>query len=300
MMRGLSNILPEEAGMAEDNQREGALKKSKIRKISGILVTVVLLVLFFCSPIFPLVRSLAVMGVYDAIHDRNSLMRQENISLHIPGGLATSQTDWYPFVMTYVADQAYEVYSGEPGSKLTILYNFPAFSMQAGCSRLYDAKSPYYNSFYGAYLVRDDSNTALAEGLGAAEEAARIAQFDFFRLVLRDFGLAPSAQVFEFQVTEEEEDVSFLGYDGWVRLIADLTVNGCAHERGEFVTSYLQYGAPGFSLEGEAFAPVAMKGLIYARYFPEWDAGVYFYVMGGEDIYLEGEKLLQGSVLTKE
>jgi hypothetical protein len=263
-------------------------------------VTGVILVIFFLSPVFPLVRSLAVMGVYDAIHDRNSLMHQENIKLHIPGGLSTPQTDWYPFVMTYVADQAYEVYSGEPGSKLTILYNFPAFSLGAGCSRLYDEESPYYNSFYGAYLVRDGSNAALAEGLGAAAEAARIAQFDFFRLVLGDFGLTFSEQVFEFQVAEEEEDVSFLGYDGWIRLTADLTVNGCAHEKGEFVTSYLQYGAPGFPLEGEAFAPVAMKGLIYARYFPEWDAGVYFYVMGGEEIYLEGEKLLRGSVLTKE
>jgi hypothetical protein len=278
----------------------GALKKSKVRKRVWLLIIAVLVIVFIASPLFPFVRSMVVMGVYDAINEKKSLMREENIRLHIPGGLSTWKSDWYPFVMTFVADRAYEVYSGEDNAKLTILYNFPAFSMTAGCSLLYDTESPYYNSFYGAYLVRDVSNEALAKGEGVAEEAARIARFDFFRLVLGDFGLAPSAQVFDFQVTKEEKDISFLGYEGWVRLTADLKVNGSAHERGEFVTSYLQYGAPEFAFEGQAFAPVSMKGLIYARYFQEWDAGVYFYVMGGEDIYLEGEKLLQGSTLTNK
>jgi hypothetical protein len=276
------------------------LKERNIRKRVWLLIIAVLVILFFVSPLFPFIRSMVVMGVYDAINEKKSLMEKEDIKLHIPGGLTTWKSDWYPFVMTFVADQAYEVYSGEEDAKLTILYNFPAFSMTAGCSRLYDTGSPYYNSFYGAYLVRDSSNEALAKEQGVAEEAARIARFDFFRLVLGDFGLAPSAQVFDFQVRSEEKDINFLGYDGWVRLTADLRVNGSAHEKDEFVTSYLQYGAPEFAFEGQAFAPVDMKGLIYARYFQEWDAGVYFYVMGGEDIYLEGEKLLQGSTLSNK
>jgi hypothetical protein len=148
--------------------------------------------------------------------------------------------------------------------------------------------------------VRDSSNEALAKGEIPADQAARIARFDFFRLVLGDFGLSTSQEVFDFQVTEVQEDVSFLGYEGWVRLTADMTVNGSIHEKGAFVRSYLQYGAPGFPLEGEAFAPVDRKGLIYARYFPEWDAGVYFYVMGGEEIYSSCDKLLQESTLSNE
>ena len=40
---------------------------------------------------------------------------------------------------------------------LAKLYNFPAFDLRwgKGCSRLYDPTSPYYNAFYGAYLVTD-------------------------------------------------------------------------------------------------------------------------------------------------
>jgi hypothetical protein len=264
------------------------------------MLAAALVLLFLCSPFFPFFRSLAVMGVYDQMNKQTSLLKEEGIRLHIPGGWSTPQTDWYPFVMTFTADQAYESYTGEPDAKLTILYNFPAFSFKEGASRLYDTASPYYNSFYGAYLVRDHSNEDLAKSMVPVKTAANIARFDFFRLVLGDFGLQSSEEVFEFQVTEEETDVSFLGYEGWTRLKADLVVNGSAHQADHFVTSYLQYGEPGFPFAGEAFAPTAMKGLIYARYFPEWDVGIYFYVMGGEDICRQcEEELLSKSTLSQ-
>lgn len=66
--------------------------------------------------------------------------------------------------MTFTADAAYAAYTGQPDARLTILYNFPAFDLSRGCSRLYDPNSPYYNGFYGAYLVRDGSNAAWPAG----------------------------------------------------------------------------------------------------------------------------------------
>ena len=128
------------------------------KKFAIILAVGLCLILFVLSPVFPFVRSLAVMSVYSGIHRQESLMKQEGIRLKIPGGLSTGEADWYPFVMTFNASEPFQRFIQDPSVKLTILYNFPAFSMKKGCSRLFDTASPYYNSFYGAYLVqREDS-----------------------------------------------------------------------------------------------------------------------------------------------
>lgn len=249
-----------------------------------LAVAAACVVVFVLSPLFPFVRSLAVMGVYSKVHERQSLLAEESIDLRIPGGLSTTEADWYPFPMTFVADGAYAAWTGQPDARLTILYNFPAFDYAKGCSRLYDPDSPYYNGFYGAYLVRDASNAALAAGAPDEDAVAGIAAFDFFTLVLGDFGLTPEGRVFDFTVTGRESGVTFAGHGGWTRIEADFTVNGAAHNRRDGVLSYLQYGAPTFPPAAE-FAPVDMHGIVCGRYFPEWDVGVYFYVMGtSEDV----------------
>ena len=259
-------------------------------------------VVFVLSPLFPFVRSLAVMGIYSKYNQGHSLLAEENIRLHIPGGLSTPEADWYPFVMTFAADSAYAAYTGQPDARLTILYNFPSFDYARGCSRLYDPASPYYNAFYGAYLVRDKGNAALAAGAPEEGAVASIAAFDFFTLVLVDFGLGAADRVFDFTVTRWEQDVTFAGYSGWTRAEAVFTVNGCAHNPREGVRSYLQYGAPGFGPVAAEFAPVEMHGLVLGRYFPEWDAGVYFYVMGASAELCRSceEQILSKSILEAE
>lgn len=254
------------------------------KRILLILVSAAGILLIACLPPFAFVRSLAVMSVYSHIHEKQSIMKEQGIDLHIPGGLMTREADWYPFVMTFQADEAYRSYSGEEDARLTILYNFPSFSMTKGCSRLYDTASPYYNGFYGAYLIKDSSNTGLAQGRLDEELAASIARFDFFWLVLGDFGLPPNKQVFDFEVTDRQENVTFAGQEGFTRIAADIFVNGSAHNKRKGVMSYLQYGSPGFgSISAEEeFAPVRLSGLIYGKYFKEWDTGIYFYVMGSE------------------
>lgn len=257
------------------------MKKTKRKKCTRILAAgFVVLVLFRLSPLFPFVQSLLVMGVYSAMHTQESLMAEEGIRLHIPGGLSTREADWYPFVMTYVANADYARYVGEPDAKLTILYNFPSFSHTKGCSRLFDQTSAYYNGFYGAYFLRDSSNMALADGRLDENVAANIAKFDFFHLVLGDFGLKPKDQIFDFTIDRRNEHVPYAGYDGWTQLQATITVNGSAHQARHGVTSYLQYGKPNFEPPEQDFAPVSISAIIYGRYFPEWDVGVYFYVMG--------------------
>lgn len=248
------------------------------------LAAAVSILLIACLPYFAFLRSLAVMSIYSHIHEKQSIMEEQGIDLHIPGGLTTREADWYPFVMTFQADEAYRSYTGEKDARLTILYNFPAFSLSKGCSRLYDTESPYYNGFYGAYLVKDSNNAGQAQGSLDEKLAASIARFDFFWLVLGDFGLPEEKQVFDFKVTDRQENVTFAGHEGFTKMAADVLVNGSAHNKRKGVMSYLQYGSPGFGdiTEEEEFAPVRLSGLIYGKYFDEWDTGIYFYAMGSE------------------
>ncbi|MEA4895521.1 MAG: hypothetical protein VB064_09695 [Oscillospiraceae bacterium] len=253
------------------------MDKRKKRRIIILACTAALLVSFAASPVFPYARSLAVMKAYSSHCAKDSLMDERDIELFIPSG-----GGWYPYVMTYEADEDFSSYTGLPGTKLAILYNFPAFSLKKGCSRLFDESSAYYGSFYGAYLV----SRADGEPYGFSSDAREIdekavsliARFDIFTLVLDDFGLSADKRIFECTPVSEQTNISFLGYDGWTRVSSNLKVNGMNHEKNGFVQSYLQYGSPNFPVSSD-FSPVEMKSIVYARYFPEWNASVCFYVM---------------------
>lgn len=268
--------------------------KNRLLIIASILL---LAALFFISPFYPFIRSLAVMGIYNKIQEQDSLIREEGIHLDIPGGLITGKADWYPFTLTFTANELYAKYIGETDTKLTILYNFPSFAYLKGCSRLYDPQSVYYNSFYGAYLVRDSSNVSLANGKLDADKVADIAKFDFFHLVLGEFGLQKEDESFDFMVTERQNGIELAGYPDWTRIISQITVNGSAHNKREGVTSYLQYGAPGFGIIEWEFEPVSMYGIVYGRYFPEWDTGIYFYILGDEQVCYDWEKEILPNII---
>lgn len=346
-------------------------KKAK-KRIAAVLAGLMILVLFLLSPFSHYPVSLAVMKVYSGMHEKESIMAQKGITLEIPGGGITKEKDWYPFVMTFndsagfrrfLAEQPAQAVIGKgdaagqtaaagqaassaatgdgtsatgradySGLELTILYNFPAFDLLAGCSRLYDTASPYYNGFYGAYLVAGQVNEAdgsrhpygfTAEGKLDTAATAQVPQFDFQKLVLGDMGIDRSQLVFDWALTGTEEGVDFAGGEGWTRADAVLTVNGVAHTKKEFHQSYLQYGPPGFAkgaaglegtgtgaadLEGAAnlegigtaaedFAPVDLSGRLYGKYMPEYDTSIFFYVLAKDPDVVEtcSEEILRRS-----
>lgn len=266
-----------------------------------LVVFMAALIIFIISPLYRYVLSLGVMSVYSGIHERESIMADKGIILEIPGGGETHETDWYPFVMTFNPGESFSRAAGDSSLELTILYNFGAFDLRKGCSRLYDRQSEYYNSFYGAYLVNrkaegneasGDSKTAPFgfdfEGHMDPEQTAIVPRFDFQHLVLGDFGIKTSEKVFEWTAETASEDVSYLGWDGWSCVDASLLVNGAAHTKKEFRQSYLQYGAPEYEVgDDEEFKPVAMRGRVYGRYFEEWDTSVFFYILTPEMETLE-------------
>lgn len=252
---------------------------------------------FALSPLAPYAKSLAAMKIYSHMNENKSLLTEKGIDISIPGGGATKETDWYPFVMTFNADTRFQSFVGDRDACLTIMYNFPAFDLLRGCSRIYDDKSPYYNGFYGAYAMDGDYGFK-PDGTFDTSKASLVPEFDMRRLVLEDLGMERSAGVFEWAINDVREDVSYVGFDGWTCIDADMQVNGTLHAKDEYLQNYIQYGAPKYPLDGASdFAPVDMKGRVYARYFEEWDVSIYFYIMVRNSEVLEAcdEEILSAS-----
>lgn len=221
------------------------------------------------------------MGIYSKLCEAEGIPEAYGFELEIPGGGKTFEDDWYPFVMTFNADNGFSRHVGVPDSRLTILYNFPAFSVSKGCSRLYDTESPYYSGFYGAYLVNLGNGEPYGvdeEGNVNPEEIATVSMYDYRTLVLSDFGLSYSDFKYDFSTEELSYNHEISGIEGWTRCSGKLVVPGCSHVKNGFVRSYLQYGPPEFECK-EPFAPVEMESIIYAKYFKEINTCIFLYIM---------------------
>ena len=239
---------------------------------------------------FPLLKAMAVMSVVSSREIRDGSLQGGAVDIDIPGGWHTLRSDWFPLMLTYDDDGLYRRVTGTDDTHLTVLYSFPAYDLRARCSRLYAPATDYYNSFYGAYLVSSDSGrpVGFSESGGSlavnTDELLQIPYIDYYYLVLSDFGLQQKDMIFECEVTEMTESLTYAGSDGWMRIDARLRVSGAAHEALDDVQSYYQYGAPGYDVP-EAFAPADMYGRIYGKYLPEQNVSVFFYVVAGsEDI----------------
>lgn len=275
------------------------LKKHRVGRVLALLL------LFCLSPLSRVFYSMAVMGVYSNMNKTESLLETEAITLSIPGGLSTLRSDWYPFVMTFTADGGFRRFTDDSSLSLTILYNFPAFSPIQGCSRLYDTDSPYYNSFYGAYLVKDADGVpyGFTEALDGtlypdADAIAEVPKYDFWQLVLAEFGLTGKNAVFDWNITDISEPLSYAGDEGFYRMDATLTVNGASHTYNGFTQSYLQYGKPNFPVT-EPLAPIPMYGRLYGKYLEEKGVSLFFYIVAtNEDVLEECDReLLSQSTL---
>lgn len=297
----------------DTNQERNSMKKRVLQQKTLRIVAkkrrfgraAALLLLFLLSPAANVFYSMAVMSVYSRMHEADSILTTEGITLSIPGGLSTPRSDWYPFVMTFCADSGFRRFTGNPSLSLTILYNFPAFSPLRGCSRLYDTESPYYNSFYGAYLVKDERGlpygfSEAADGtlFPDADAVAEVPKYDFQSLVLSEFGLTAANAVFDWKVTEITGGQSYAGKNDFFRIDAELTVNGASHAYRGFTQSYLQYGRPGFPVK-EPLAPVSMYGRLYGSYLEEKQVSLFFYIVAANKDVLEecDRELLSRSTL---
>ncbi len=273
-------------------------KKHRRRRIWIPVLAVLLL-----TAALPQARSLAVMSVYSALNERTSVMREKGLTVRLPGGFSTLRKDWYPFVMCFDAEDYFGRSVGRPDTRLTILYNFGAFGLRPHSS-LYETDSPYYSSFYGAYLVSSEEELYGFLPDGSIDYAAmsQVPRYDFFTLVLGDFGLSYADRVFDWEILSEEPGISLGGLSDWTRLSATLRVNGCAHEKQGFVTSYLQYGAPSGACS-EPFEPVELSAVLYVRAFPEKGVTVFLYGLCADEEALktlDSRFLLRTKIIQKD
>lgn len=271
-----------------------AAKKWLIWLAAAVIAMTVLLT----SPMLACLRSMAVMSLISGADAKKSLPALADMSIDIP-----SAPGWYPFVLTFNADSTFAARTGDKEARLTILYSFPAFDHAKGCSRLFDESSPYYTSFYGAYVARLSQGAYGFESeIKSLDEAVSdLAKLDLFGLVLGDFGLNPASQVFEYSESSRTDDIEFAGSGGWTELLADMRANGAGHEAQSGVKSYWQYGRPNFPIKSP-FAPIDMKCAVYAKYFPKQNVSVFFYAMAADQKVLDDcvENLLSQSIITEK
>lgn len=244
-------------------------------KKAAFIITIFLtagILIWFWQPI----RSLAVMSVYSAIHEKDSIMSNKGFNLDIPGGLTTINRDWYPFVMTFNADN-YSARNGEIEG-MTILYNFPAFNPVTRTNTFYEIDSSYNSSFYGAYIVATPSGTPFCymdDGSPDYEEVMHAFKFDYLDLVLKSLGESNFGfSTRHFTGTETD----YIGYDGWTVVNATIDTNSVTHNYEESRRSYLQYGRPFFEAQ-DSFINITMYGRLYMRFFPEYKSTIILYVM---------------------
>ena len=268
-----------------------------------LIISLALSAIFLKAPIYYQARSYLVMSVFSLYEKMNSLLDEQKIVLDIPGGLSTEEKDWYPFVMTFNADQGFSRYMGRD-LRLTILYNFGSFNWRNASSTFFIEGSRYFNSFYGAYVVKEEDPNKkygfAADGSLNIEEVFKLAEYDYKYLVLKSFGCPDDKLTMDILSYDLMSDVSYAGYDGWTRIDSMLLLNSPVHKYKGERRAYIQYGNPHQQEKGEEFKLMTSQGRIYARYFPEFQCSVFLYILSPELTTIEecDEQILSKTVIS--
>lgn len=253
--------------------------KFKKNAIRGI-VTLFVILIGVNSPFFQVIKSYMIMGGYSYYHKVESDIYKEGIRIHIPGGLKTLKRDYYPFVMTYDTSEEFSSHRNE-SIDLVVLYNFGTMQWLKGASVLYDETSPYYNSFYGAYIAKFKDGVGVYgrkdDGSLDVESIMDITDFDLKHLVLNSVGC--EQPILKYDIIETEEP-KYLEIDHEIYQVIDakMEMSTMWHEvKGDY-TAYIQYGNPsGFKSTIDSFATIQGYGRIYIRFDTQKNISYFFY-----------------------
>ncbi len=250
--------------------------------LSTIICLIILVIILINIPLRHALRSYLIMYPYTIFEKNNSLLKQSNIKLNIPGGIKTAKEDWYPFVLFHNDNNGFSNYVGRKLS-LTVLYNFGHFDNLKGMSSFFNPSSDYYSAFYGGYIIKDHNNKKFGfyeNGKINVEEASKVAEYDYKYLVLESLGCPKDKMVFNPEINEVEEDVSYIGYDGWTQIDSVITTNGSIHKHSKKQKAYIQYGVPREEyFIDEEFPKTTLQGRTYIKYFKEKDVTIFLYIM---------------------
>lgn len=252
------------------------------KKLLLLCVLAGMLVLFITSPFFYQYRSYFIMVPYSHYHYRMSLAARTNLTVNIPAGRSTKKADWYPW-MLYYHDTGFSRVEQMPYD-LTVLYTFGHFPKKQSGSSYYDSDSPYFGSFYGAYLLRhqDEENVPFGfceNGKVRPADWIRIPKYDQKYLVMPPLGLSPAEVVFKTADIQINESVEYAYYQNWVQMDTVIITNSPDHEVVESRQGYLQYGLPVQKFKNTEFEEVTMVGRIYARHFDHSNLTIGLYMI---------------------
>ena len=267
-----------------------------MRKIKSftMLMASILLILFIFSktPLYYSFRSYAIMYPYSYLHKLNSVLYKKGIDFYIPGGNSTSKPDWYPFIMTFNDDEGFSNFTGQKLS-FTVLYSFGHFDALKGCSTYYNPSSEYYSSFYGGYIVHDNKNSDNMYGFKSngkidTDMLTLVPKYDQTVLVLPSIGCTTDKIVFDTSIDSIEENINYIGIDGWTKVDSTITTNSPVHTYSDKHMGYIQYGKPNKAYYPEDNFPVIkLKGRIYAKYIDKYRSTFVLYVMAPSDEIIE-------------
>ncbi len=223
------------------------------------------------------------MPPYSYIQKQDSILNKKNIDFYIPGGVATKEKDWYPFMLYFNSDEGFSSYSGKNLS-LTILYSFGAFNHKKGFSTYYDSDSLYYSSFCGGYAVYNHDEPTNPFGFSNKginiDELALIPKYDQTRLVLPSIGCPYNKITFNTNIDDVQYDVNYIGIDGWTKIDSTIITNSPIHNPEKNYHGYIQYGKPVQNIKvEEEFPLIELKGRMYAIYFEEHNMTFILYVL---------------------
>ncbi|WP_425448636.1 hypothetical protein [Dethiothermospora halolimnae] len=255
--------------------------KKKLIIIPSIFIFILI---FFFSPLYPMVKSYGIMYPYSFKHKTDSILYKKDIDLNIKGGLYTEKKDWYPFVMTYTASDDFSKYTGRDFD-LTVLYNFGHFKLKDEASSFYDPTSPYFSSFYGGYVIQNKKNPNdkfgfLENGDLDINDISNLTEFDQNYLVLSSIGCPKEERIFEIDAVNIIEDVDYMKLSGWTKVNANIKTNSPMHKFRDDQRGYIQYGKPiSRFYDGKDFPVIDLKGRIYAKYIDEYKITVVMFIV---------------------
>ncbi|MGF7058030.1 hypothetical protein [Brassicibacter mesophilus] len=257
----------------------------KIKKFALITCIIFLTAFIFSkTPLYYSFRSYAVMYPYSYLHKVNSILYKKDINFYIPGGNSTSKPDWYPFVMTFNDDEGFSNFTNRDLS-FTVLYSFGHLETLKGCSAYYNPNSEYYSSFYGGYIIHDNENPDNMYGFKSngkidTDMLTLVPKYDQTVLVLPSIGCAKNKIVFDTHIDNIEENIKYIGLDGWTKVDSTITTNSPMHKYNNKYSGYIQYGKPNKAYyPKDDFPAVTLKGRIYAKYIDKYNSTFVLYVM---------------------
>ncbi|MTI67689.1 MAG: hypothetical protein FH753_13970 [Firmicutes bacterium] len=257
------------------------------RRYILIIIILIIIIALLNTNIYYTLRSYLIMYPYSRLKKSESLINKYDIKLKIPSGSYTKKKDWYPFMLYHNDYKGFSNYLNKDLS-LTVVYNFGHFDLLEGFSSYYNENSPYYNAFYGAYIIRNNKNSEngfgfLDNGKIDTLEMGQLPKYDQTHLVLPSLGCPIKDATFENTIKKIEYNVNYVNIPNWTKVNSIIKTNSPIHKYQSKQKGYIQYGIFNKSYNGENFPKMILKGRIYAKYFEEYNLTIVLYMIAKDE-----------------